>query len=255
MLAVLTLVAYPEGTAAQDAVAAPTAAAVPTAATAGTAAAPNATAVPAAATPVATAVPTAATPVAPSFSSAGTNPPAAAPPPCRCETTPARNRFRGRRTKHFEFSFGSAELFSNQSVTDPAGIVRQRVIPITALNVMGEYLFHPRLAVMTQFLLPLEPESTLTDGELTLAYVPPALSGGLRATAFYVEAIENAILEGQFLALAGSTIGDLDGDAFYPTLGWRLHMRDLRGFTLYLGGSFAFRQNTTGLLYGVGHRF
>lgn len=172
-------------------------------------------------------------------------------PDCECRRRPRRPR----RAPRLEFSFGSAELFTNQSVTNPAGIVQERVIPITGLNLFGEYLLHPRFAVMAQFLLPLEPESKLIDGELALAYVPPAISGGLRATAFYVEVMEDTTFEGQFFVLGGSTLGSLSGDAFYPTLGWRAHLGQQRGFTLYLGASFAFRQNTTALLYGVGHRF
>lgn len=154
-----------------------------------------------------------------------------------------------------EFSFGSAELFTRQSVTDPGGIVRQRVIPITALTVFGEYLLHPRVSVIAQFLLPLEPESTLVDGELSVTYVPPALSGGLRGTVVGLYVMTETVLEAQLFLLGGSTFADLSNDAFYPTLGWRAHLRDEGGFTMYIGTSFAFRQNTTALIYGVGHRF
>lgn len=154
-----------------------------------------------------------------------------------------------------ELSFGSVELFTQQSVTDPGGIIRERVIPITALNTFGEYLLHPRLAVMAQFLLPLEPESTLVDGELSLSYVPPALSVGVRGTVFGFQALEETRLEAQLFLLGGNTLDQLSNDQFYPTLGWRAHLRDDGGFAMYVGTSFAFRQNVTGLVYGVGHRF
>lgn len=172
-------------------------------------------------------------------------------PDCICR----HRRPRRRRERHFEASFGSAELFTNQSVTDPAGLVRERVIPITALNLLGEWLVYPRLGVMVQFLLPLEPEATLVDDELTLKYIPPALSGGIRFSVFEAEVIEDTVLEGQLFGLVGSTIAALDGNEVYPTAAWRLHLRERRGFTVYLGASFAFRQNTTALLYGVGNRF
>jgi len=152
-------------------------------------------------------------------------------------------------------SFGSVELFTRQSVTDPTGIIRERVIPITALNVFGEYLLHPRFSVLAQFLLPLEPESTLLDGELSLRYVPPAISGGVRGTVLAFQIMDETTLEAHLFLLGGTTLDSLSDDRFYPTLGWRAHLRDLGGFTMYIGSSFAFRQNTTGLLYGVGHRF
>jgi hypothetical protein len=172
--------------------------------------------------------------------------------PLACACQP---KARPQRQPRVELSFGSAELFTRQSVTDPAGIIRQRVIPITALDAFAEYLLHPRIALMTQFLLPLEPESTLVDGELTLNYVPPAISGGFRGTAFGVEVLDGTMLETQVFLLGGTTLGNLSGDAFYPTLGWRAHLRDVKGFAMYVGTSFAFRQNTTALIYGVGHRF
>ena len=108
---------------------------------------------------------------------------------------------------------------------------------------------------MVQFLLPLEPESTLIEGELAQRYVPPALSAGVRGTAFGLPLVADTVLEAQLFLLGGTTFGALSGDDFYPTLGWRAHLGDDRGFTMYVGTSFAFRQSTTALIYGVGHRF
>jgi hypothetical protein len=128
-------------------------------------------------------------------------------------------------------------------------------VPITALGTFGEYLLHPRFSIMVQFLLPLEPDTALIDGELTLKYVAPAVSGGLRGSVASVYVMDETALEAQAFLLGGSTLGSLSGDAFYPTLGWRAHLRDEQGFSMYVGTSFAFRQNTTALIYGVGHRF
>jgi hypothetical protein len=114
---------------------------------------------------------------------------------------------------------------------------------------------HPRLSVLVQFLLPLEPESTLLDGQLSLRYVPPALSFGLLATIVGLPMTDETTLDAHLFLLGGSTLDRLSDDRFYPTLGWRAQLRDNGGFTMYIGTSFAFRQNTTALLYGVGHRF
>ncbi len=160
-----------------------------------------------------------------------------------------------RRRRRLELSFGSAQKFFGQSVSDPTGIIRNRTIPVTTVSIFGEWLFHPYFSVMALFDLPLEPRSTLKDGQLQQEYVPPSLSGGIRVTAFQAYILEDTLVDGQFAALLGSTLADIGGDTVFPTLGWRLHLRDDEGLTLYAGTTFEFRLNRAALIYGIGHRF
>ncbi len=178
------------------------------------------------------------------------DPPVTLVGPCPC-----RERKLARKRRWLELSFGSAQKFFGQSVSDPTGIIRKRTIPVTTVSVFGEWLFHPYFSVMALFDLPLEPRSTLNDGQLQQEYVPPSISGGIRATAIQAYILEDTLVEGQFAALVGSTLADIGGDAVFPTLGWRLHLRDDKGLTLYAGTTFEFRLNRIALIYGVGHRF
>jgi hypothetical protein len=160
-----------------------------------------------------------------------------------------------RKRRTLEFSFGSAQKFFDQTVYDPGGIIRNRTIPVTTVAVLGEWLFHPRVSVAALFDLPLEPRTTLIDGEMTQTYVPPSISGGARASALSIDMLEETRLEWQFFLLVGSTLAGVSGDTVFPTLASRFHLRDDEGFTLYVGASFEFRLDRAALVYGVGHRF
>jgi hypothetical protein len=154
-----------------------------------------------------------------------------------------------------EVSFGSAQKFFDQSVTDPAGFVRSRTIPVTTVRIFGEWLFHPRFSLLGEFDLPLEPRSRLSEGQLQLEYVPATLSGGLRASAFSFAAPEQTVIEGQMLLTLGSTLDAVGSETVFPSLGWRIHLSEASGFTAYAGSTFEFRFNVVALTYGVGHRF
>ncbi len=171
--------------------------------------------------------------------------------PCQCSVGAPLER----KVRTLEFSFGSAQKFFDQSVYDPGGIVRSRTIPVTTVSVLGEWLFHPRFSIAALFDLPLEPRSTLVEGQLTQTYVPPSISGGVRASAVSFDILEESHLDWQFFVLLGSTLAGISGDTVFPTVASRFHLRDDEGFTLYAGASFEFRLARAALVYGVGHRF
>jgi hypothetical protein len=173
---------------------------------------------------------------------------APAPAACECGSIEQPERW-------LEVSFGSSQKFFDQSVTDPAGFVRSRTIPVTTVRIFGEWLFHPRFSLLGEFDLPLEPRSRLSEGQLQLEYVPATLSGGLRASAFSFAAPEKTVIEGQMLLTLGSTLDAVGSETVFPSLGWRIHLSEASGFTAYAGSTFEFRFNVVALTYGVGHRF
>lgn len=154
-----------------------------------------------------------------------------------------------------EFSFGTAQKFFDQSVYEPGGFVSTRTLPVTTLLILGEWLMHPRASVMVHFDLPLEPRIRIADGEPTREYVAPSLSGGIRASAFTFRVLDQTRIEWQFAFLMGSTLADIGRETVFPTLGWRLHLRNKEGLTLYAGATFEFMLNRAALIYGVGQRF
>jgi hypothetical protein len=160
------------------------------------------------------------------------------------------------RARRLELSFASAEKFYNQSVYDPAGFVTSRTIPVSTLRPTGDWLFAgQRASLFLAFDLPLEPRVELRDGELVETYVSPSILAGLRASLFSVDLLEETKLELQLEGSLGWLLAPHEVNRLFPTAGWRLHLRDLNGFTLFVGLSFEFRIDTGALIYGVGHRF
>ncbi|HEX2730283.1 MAG TPA: hypothetical protein VHM70_01710 [Polyangiaceae bacterium] len=173
---------------------------------------------------------------------------AASPVACN-DSKPARP------PRWLEVSFGSAQKFFDQSVSDPTGFIRSRTLPVSTVRISGEWLAYSRLSAMALFDLPLEPRHTTVDGAPIQQYVPPALSGGIRYSVFQIDTPEETMFEGQAIALVGSTLAAIGRETVFPSFGWRLHLHDDAGFTMYAGASFEFRSNVISLTYGVGHRF
>lgn len=177
-------------------------------------------------------------------------PSASAAPPPKAATSDERL------TDHvLELTFGSAQLFFTQSLLTPSGELKDEIIPVTAAMLMAEWLAHPRFSVLTLFALPLEPQATVVDGEVREEYVAPSLALGVRGSLFSFDVFRESAMELQLAAMAGRTLGSLQGDRFYPLVAARLHFHTAEGFTLYLGNSYAFAEGTHSVLYGIGHRF
>lgn len=157
--------------------------------------------------------------------------------------------------RRLELSFSSAEKFYNQSVYDPTGFVARRTIPVSTLRPTGEWLFAQDASLFFAFDLPLEPRVELRDAKLVETYVSPALLTGLRANVFSVFVLNETKLELQVEGSLGWLLAPNEEARLFPGAGWRLHLRDLNGFTLFAGLSFEFRLNVAALIYGVGHRF
>jgi hypothetical protein len=174
---------------------------------------------------------------------------------CACSDPAAEAAIALRTERWLEASFGSAQKFFDQSVSDPTGFVKSRTIPVNTVRVLGEWLAGPRWSVMAMFDLPLEPRTAFMDGVLVEQYVPPELSGGLRWSVFAIPVPDHTVFEGQVMLLLGSTLASIGTETVFPSLGWRAHLRDDEGFTLYAGTSYEFSLNVLALTYGVGHRF
>lgn len=175
------------------------------------------------------------------------------PAPVSPATNPADVGVRPRR---LELSFSSAEKFYNQSVYDPTGFVTRRTIPVSTLRPTGDWLFADRRAsLFVAFDLPLEPRVELRDGDLVETYVSPSVVAGLRASLLSIDVLEETKLELQLEGSLGWLLAPNEVNRLFPGAGWRFHVHDLNGFTLFAGLIFEFRLDTAALVYGVGHRF
>jgi hypothetical protein len=160
------------------------------------------------------------------------------------------------RTRRLELSFSSAEKFYNQSVYDPTGFITRRAIPVSTLRPTGEWLFaQQRASLFLALDLPLEPRVELREDELIQTYVSPSVLSGLRLALFSLDVLEETKLEMQLEGSLGWLLAPKEVNRLFPSAGWRLHVRDVNGFTLFVGLAFEFRLNSLALIYGVGHRF
>lgn len=163
---------------------------------------------------------------------------------------------RGEEEPHFlEFTFGSAQIFYRQSILTETDEIGDEVIPVSAALLMGEWMLHPSVSVVGLVSLPLEAQTTVSDGQLRQEFVAPSFSLGARVTFLSVPMTRRSVLELQLAAAAGRTVGSPTGDRFFPLVASRVHFHTHEGFTLYLGGATAFGENTTAAIYGIGYRF
>ena len=63
------------------------------------------------------------------------------------------------------------------------------------------------------------------------------------------------VVEGQVAGLLGSSIGNQNGDIFFPTIRPRIHISKPSGFGMYMGALFSFRRDSLSLIYGIENRF
>ncbi len=154
-----------------------------------------------------------------------------------------------------EFTFGSAQVFFRQSLVTPSSEIGDEAIPVSSALLMGEWLASERWAALLLFNLPLEAQSTLRDGQLTQEFVAPSLALGARFSVFGLKLLGSSRVELQLAAMAGRTLGSPSGDRFFPLGAARIHFHTRAGFTLYVGSASAFSENTTAIIYGIGHRF
>jgi len=95
----------------------------------------------------------------------------------------------------------------------------------------------------------------IEDGELISKIPSPIFCLGGRWSPFKYTMNTRAVVEGQIASLLGRSIGNQNGDIFFPTIGTRIHISKPNGFGMYIGTLFSFRRESLSLIYGVGNRF
>ena len=154
-----------------------------------------------------------------------------------------------------EVTFGNAQLFFGTSVLTEEEDVQDKLVPVGTALMMAEWLATSHFSVIGAFFLPLETQTTIIDGELREEFVAPAAALGGRFSLFSLSVFRNTVVELQLAGLLARTLGSVAGDRFFPIVATRIHFRTDEGFTLYLGNSYSFAENTGSVIYGIGHRF
>jgi hypothetical protein len=159
--------------------------------------------------------------------------------------------------RQLEFSFGSALLFADQPLIGREdGEDGQRMVAVSSVMMLGEYLFNPRLSLGSALIVPTTPRKRVVGGEIVEDHAPSSLSLGLAYKPVIAPILdERALFQLQLGLLVGRTIRSTRGNQSFPLLLLRPAISTPDGFSMYLGSAFAFQLDTLVLIYGVSQRF
>ncbi len=156
--------------------------------------------------------------------------------------------------KKIEISFGNTKLFSARPAQSFTGEL-SNYIPTRAALFLIESLVRERWSVVAALNIPFSGDMKIEDGELISKIPSPIFCLGGRWSPFKYTMNTRAVVEGQIASLLGRSIGNQNGDIFFPTIGTRIHISKPNGFGMYIGTLFSFRRESLSLIYGVGNRF
>ncbi len=178
-----------------------------------------------------------------------TNPKTSSPPqqpPCRGNRPPQPDTAT---SDLLEISFGTAQIFA----TPELDLATKELLPTTSALFIGEWFFWRSVGLVTLLNLPLSTAKSIRNNQVIESFSPPTLAVGLSWAPVSWAFRETSRFEMQ-LALLGGALLASDGRLF-PLAAFRLRLLQNEGFALYLGAAFAFRVESSALIYGVGHRF
>lgn len=154
-----------------------------------------------------------------------------------------------------EVSFGNSQLFLDQPILRDNTYTHEAVVPVSSLIGLFEYLATPRLSAVLLVSIPLDTKKVLKDGQVHEETVAGAVGVGVGWCAARFDIFKSSRMELQLGLLGGTTVGSAGGDRLFPLVASRLRFVSREGFAVYLGGAFAFSEETLALIYGVGYQF
>lgn len=154
-----------------------------------------------------------------------------------------------------EFSFGSSLLIREQALQ---GQDITRIVPVGSVLMLAEYLVKPRFSAAAFVNIPTGTAREFAeDGSVVEHHAAAALAGGVALAPLVLPISEQAWFKPQVGAFVGTTIRSTRERQVpvFPLAAVKLNITTNDGFTMYVGGSYAFAENTFAVLYGAGHRF
>lgn len=154
-----------------------------------------------------------------------------------------------------EFSFGSSLLIREQALL---GQEVTRIVPVGSVLMLAEYLVRPRFSTVGFVNVPTGAARELQDdGSVVEHHAAAAVAAGVAWAPVILPISEQAWFKPQLGAFGGTTIRSTRERAvpLFPLAAIKLNVTTNDGFTMYVGASYAFSENTFAVLYGAGHRF
>ncbi len=130
-------------------------------------------------------------------------------------------------------------------------------MPVGSVLMLAEYLVKPRCSAAAMLNVPTGTAREFAeDGSVVEHHAAAAVAAGVAIAPLILPISEQAWFKPQVGALAGMTIRSTRDRRvpFFPLAAVKLNVTTNDGFTMYVGSSYAFSENTFALLYGVGHR-
>ncbi len=152
-----------------------------------------------------------------------------------------------------EFSFGSSLLIREQALM---GQDITRMVPVPSVLMLGEFLARPRLSVAGVVNIPTGTARELQDdGSVVEHHAAAAFALGAAWAPLVVQVSDDVTFKSQVAAFGGVALRSTRGQLWFPMVAAKLNLTTADGFTMYVGSSYAFGQNTLAIIYGAGHRF
>ncbi len=156
-----------------------------------------------------------------------------------------------------EFSFGSSLLFVEQPLRGRDDCVEDALyLPVPSVLILGEYFIRPRFSLGALLNIPTSSRRKLVDDQIVDEAASNVFALGLtHRPVDYPILDDRAALGLQYGILAGRQLSAAREVEAFPLVFTRPSISTPRGFSMYLGVAYAFRNETLAMIYGVGQRF
>lgn len=165
--------------------------------------------------------------------------------------------FAGKKSHTLEISFGNGLIFLDQGMRTSSTSVEKRTLPVTSHLFLFEIRFLENLELAAAWILPQETVKRVSGTTVTEKYVAPAFGFGPVYVPFTIHIADVANIEPQFGVFCFRTYNSAseDGNFFYPTGFFRVHISTMSKTGVYLGVAQSPAKNTTTFIFGIGQRF
>jgi len=157
-----------------------------------------------------------------------------------------------------ELSFGSSLLFVEQPLLswEDQSIFEERVMPISSVLILGEYLLTPRWSMGAMINIPTTTKRRVVNGSVQEEHAAASLGLGAAFTPVNRLILEDrASFRLQTALLGAYAINSTEQYRFFPVTIIRSSLSTPRGSSMYIGTAFAFKTDTLALIYGVSQLF
>jgi hypothetical protein len=160
-----------------------------------------------------------------------------------------------KRMGHFELSFGQSLLFISSS--DQVDLLTKSaiVVPTSSILLFAEFRTLNKIKIPVFCNIPVSAKQFIINNQIINEQASASYGTGVQFRIFNFEVLSKSIMEmelGPMLSLGNDQKGNMWAA---PFLASRIRIRKGENFVMYIGATYAFGVNTSGLIYGTGTIF